>query len=245
MAAVPPCLFPQSALHFSGVNHDDLIAAFLEHIQPHLDTLAAINSRARLEDVRIRLWPLYGPNRLRQLGELLRPSQARRQQVETQVWFIYRGPGIGDRGSESDAGPLAPDSRPLIFWATSSLEAALRVMRERGFSHCTPWAPLAPLEMTRAAIAAAYLYEWVDPGEGRVKEFLRRVVIRTAAPDMPRRLVVQGARRHDPRRPGDPDLMLTERDTVVDLDAPDAPAQIDAALERIVHQGWDQYEVAW
>jgi len=224
------------------VNHDALIAAFLEHIQPHLDALAAIKSRARLEDVRIRLWPLYGPNRLRQLGELLRPSQARRQQVETQVWFI----DLPDRSPSPPRPGEKGEEYPTIFWATSSLEAALRVMRERGFSHCTPWTSLTPLEMARAAVAAAYLYEWVDPGEGRVKEFLRRVVIRTAAPNMPRRLVVQGARRRrDPRRPGDPDLMLTKRDAVVDLDAPDAPAQIDAALERIVHQGWDQYEVAW
>lgn len=235
----------------SAADYEHLIAPFLEHIQPHLDALAAINAVARLEDVRIRLWPLVTPGWRRQLGELLRPSQARRQQIETQVWFVY-WPEVGAQraaplpsspteGAEEEAGTY-----PTIFWATSSLEAAVRVMRQRGLQHCTPWTSLNETEMTRAAIAAAYLYEYIDPGEGRVKEFTRRVVIRTADPKTPHRLVVQGARRQrDPTRPGDPDLLLSERDTVVDLHAPDASAQIDAALERIVRNGWDLYEVMW
>lgn len=220
------------------MDHEALIASFLEHIQPHLDSLTAIRASARLEDVRIRLWPMVRPGWLKQLGALLHPSQAPRQQIETQIWFIY-WPDSPPEGQEGE-------TYPTIFWATYSLDATLRVMRERGLQHCTAWAPLTPMEMTRAAIAAAYLYEYVDPGEGRVKELVRRVVVRTFDPKTPRRLVVQGARRpRDPARPGDPDLLLSARDTVVDLDAPDASAQIDAALERIVHSGWDQYEVMW
>ncbi len=225
-------------------DYEYLIAPFLEHIQPHLDALAAIHAVARLEDVRIRLWPLATPDWRRQLSELLRPSQARRQQIETQVWFVYCPESSASSpvgGSEEEV-----NAYPTIFWATSSLEAAVRVMRQRGLQHCVPWTPLSELEMTRAAIAAAYLYEYIDPGEGRVKEFTRRVVIRTADPKTPHRLVVQGARRRrDPARPGDPDLLLSERDTVVDLYAPDASAQIDAALERIVRNGWDLYQVMW
>lgn len=226
-----------------AADYEHLIAPFLEHIQPHLDTLAAINAVARLEDVRIRLWPLVTTGWRRQLNELLRPSQARRQQIETQIWFIYWPEPPTSSPAE---GAEEENAYPTIFWATSSLEAAVRVMRQRGLQHCTPWTPLSEPEMTRAAIAAAYLYEYIDPGEGRVKEFTRRLVIRTAHPRTPHRLVVQGARRRrDPARPGDPDLVLSERDTVVDLHAPGAPAQIDAALERIVRNGWDLYEVMW
>lgn len=226
-----------------ATDYGHLITPFLEHIQPHLDALAAINAVARLEDVRIRLWPLVTAGWRQQLNELLRPSQARRQQIETQVWFIYWPEPSTSSPAE---GAEEANAYPTIFWATSSLEAAVRVMRQRGLQHCTPWTPLSEPEMTRAAIAAAYLYEYIDPGEGRVKEFTRRLVIRTAHPRMPHRLVVQGARRRrDPTRPGDPDLVLSERDTVVDLHAPDASAQIDAALERIVRNGWDLYEVLW
>jgi hypothetical protein len=226
-----------------ATDYEHLITLFLEHIQPHLDALAAINAVARLEGVRIRLWPMVSTGWRRQLEELLRPSQARRQQIETQIWFVYWPEP--SRSSPAEGAEEA-NASPTIFWATSSLEAAVRVMRQRGLQHCTPWTPLGEMEMTRAAIAAAYLYEYIDPGEGRVKEFTRRVVIRTAAPEIPRRLVVQGARRQrDPARPGDPDLLLSERDTVVDLHAPDASAQVDAALERIVRNGWDLYEVTW
>lgn len=226
-----------------ATDYEHLITPFLEHIQPHLEALAAINAVARLEDVRIRLWPMVSTGWRRQLEELLRPSQARRQQIETQIWFVYWPEP--SRSSPAEGAEEA-NASPTIFWATSSLEAAVRVMRQRGLQHCTPWTPLSEMEMTRAAIAAAYLYEYIDPGEGRVKEFTRRVVIRTADPKTPHRLVIQGARRRrDPARPGDPDLLLNERDTVVDLHAPDAPAQIDAALERIVRNGWDLYEVVW
>jgi len=203
----------------------------------------AISGVGRVEDVWSRMWPRVSTGWRRQLEGLVRPSQERRQQIETQIWFVYWPEP--SRSSPAEGAEEA-NASPTIFWATSSLEAAVRVMRQRGLQHCTPWTPLGEMEMTRAAIAAAYLYEYIDPGEGRVKEFTRRVVIRTAAPEIPRRLVVQGARRQrDPARPGDPDLLLSERDTVVDLHAPDASAQVDAALERIVRNGWDLYEVTW
>jgi hypothetical protein len=225
------------------VEHEHLISLFQEHIQPHLDALSSLNAVARLEDVRIRLWPAYGPGWLRQLGRLLRPSQAPRQQLETQVWFMTQADPTSRPPQVERRGELA---QPAIFWATSSLEATIRILRERGFQYCAAWTPLSEPEIAKAAVAAAYLYEYVDPGEGRMKELTRRVVLRTLDPSTPRRLVVQGARRpRDPARPGDPDLLLGERDTVVDLDAPEATAQIDAALERIVGSGWDQYEVMW
>jgi hypothetical protein len=218
----------------------------VEHIQPHLDSLSAINAVARLEDVRIRLWPMFGPSWRKQLGRLLRPSQTPRQQIETQVWFMHRPDPAAAPLWTGEVRSATEFAHPAIFWATSSLDATLRVMRERGMQHCRPWTPLSEAEMVEAAIAAAYLYEYVDTGEGRMKELTRRVVIRTLDPGAPRQLVVQGARRpRDPTRPGDPDLLLGERDTVVDLDAPNAAAEIDAALEQIVHSGWDQAEVAW